>query len=210
MGIPHNRLPIFIFVNNSIFIDFISWQSKPPTMKSLLLLFLGSFMAIGCCDDDADSNQASAPVSAGKFTLTYNGEALEFKDIEIIEGGPDSGYDLQMHSVILYDDVPQTKHSLVLVFNKNDAEEYHLGNITFAVNERLSATSFNLKSFYAYTSGDFVVEDFDHSTSTYDHTEKITVNGSFEGTLLPHNPSAAPIEIEDGTFASVFTPRDEL
>ncbi|MDV6169337.1 hypothetical protein R1T16_12950 [Flavobacterium sp. DG1-102-2] len=178
-------------------------------MKSLLLLLCSIVLCTGCCDDDS-TNQASAPVSTGKFTMNYNGEELEFRNIQIIEGGPDSGYDLQMHSVILYEDVPQTKHSLVLVFNKNDAEEYHLDNITFAVNERLSATLFNLKSFYAYTSGDFVVEDFDHSTSTYGHTEKITVNGSFEGTLLPHNPSAAPIEIEDGTFASVFTPRDEL
>lgn len=178
-------------------------------MKSLLLLLCSIVLFTGCCDDDS-TNQASAPVSTGKFTMTYNGEELEFRNIQIIEGGPDSSYDLKMQSVVLYDDVSQTKHSLVLVFNKNEADDYHLDNITFAVNERLSANSFETKSFYAYTSGDFVVEDFDHSTSTYDHTEKIAVHGSFEGTLLPANPSAAPIDIEDGTFASVFTPREEL
>ena len=174
-------------------------------MKNLFFLLLSCITLLGCSNDDTVAlHQPERYLETGTFKIRYNGETLNLKNVRISKGGPDSGYDLELSSVILYDDVHATKYSLVLVFNKNDLGEYVLYTITLGVDDRQGENSFYLKGYYAYTSGQFEVPGFIHDTKSVQNTESITVSGNFKGTLLPGNGQPEPIEIEYGKFWANF------
>lgn len=176
-------------------------------MKNLFFLLLSCVTLLGCSDDDTVIKyQTEKFIETGSLKVKYKGETLDFKDLRIMPGGPDSGYDLEMSSVIMYDDVHATKYSLVLVFNKNDIGEYVLYTVTLGVDDRQGQNSFYLKGYYAYTSGEFEVPGFNHNTATVQNEESITISGNFNGTLLPGNDQPEPVEIELGEFWANFQP----
>ncbi|PZR23646.1 MAG: hypothetical protein DI539_02440 [Flavobacterium psychrophilum] len=177
-------------------------------LKNLLFLFLSCTILAGCSNDDSSvSNPQDKLIETGGLKIKYEGHTLDFKDVRVMPGGPDSPYDLEMASVIPYEDINATQYSLVLVFNKDAAGNYELYTATLGVDDRQGPRSFYLKGYYAYTSGPFEVPEFAHNTttSTVDN-EVIHITGNFSGTLLPGDNQPEPIAIEDGEFWADFKP----